>query len=76
VLISNCHGRPNRPCYSSHKRVASSIVEKKMAEFNKNLWSYQLTMKDVDALDEDNEGGGKCQPLPHGVTTTVTSHFT
>ncbi len=29
-----------------------------LAKFNKNLCSYQLTMKDIDALDEDNEGGG------------------
>ena len=39
-------------------KVASSIVETKMADFNKKLWSYELTIKDIEALDEDNEGGG------------------
>ena len=51
-----------------------------MAEFNKKLWSYELTMKGIEDLDEDNQGGGgrgggKCQPLFHGVVTTITFHI-
>ena len=44
-------------------KVASSIVETKMADFNKKLWSYELTIKDIEALDEDNEGGGMCRGI-------------
>ena len=52
----------NFVCYllytSSHERVASSVVETKMAKFNKKMWTFELTMKDIEALDEDNGGEG------------------
>jgi hypothetical protein len=41
-----------------------------MVEFNIKLWSYELTIRDIDALDEDNQGGGggKGQPSTHMVS--------
>lgn len=50
----------NHTHFPFYERVASSIVETKMVDFNKKLWSYELTIKDIEALDEDNEGGGTC----------------
>lgn len=60
----------NHTHFSFHERVASSIVEKKMVDFNKKLWSYELTIKDIEALDEDKEGGGTCRGIvyPLGVS--------
>ena len=40
--------------------VASSIVERRRNEFTKRLWSTEITMEDIEALDEDHEGGGEC----------------
>jgi hypothetical protein len=34
------------------------MVETKMDEFNIKLWSYELAIRDIEALDEDNLGGG------------------
>ncbi len=39
--------------------VATHIVEKRRDEFTKRLWSAEMTMEDIEALDEDHEGGGK-----------------
>jgi hypothetical protein len=40
--------------------VASSIVERRRNEFTKRLWSTEITMEDIEALDDDHEGGGEC----------------
>ncbi|KAL3809946.1 hypothetical protein ACHAXA_011388 [Cyclostephanos tholiformis] len=37
--------------------VATHIVEKRRDEFTKRLWSAEMTMEDIEALDEDHEGG-------------------
>jgi hypothetical protein len=29
-----------------------------MDEFNIKLWSYELTIRDIEALDKDNQVGG------------------
>lgn len=40
-----------------------------MVEFNIKLWSYELAIRDIEALDEDNlGGGGNCQPSSHMVS--------
>ena len=40
-----------------------------MDEFNIKLWSYELAIRDIEALDEDNlGGGGNCQPSSHMVS--------
>ena len=39
--------------------VASYIVEKRRAEYVKKLWSSQIKLEDIEALDEAHEGGGK-----------------
>jgi len=38
--------------------VASHIVEKRRAEYVKKLWSSQIKLEDIEALDEAHEGGG------------------
>ena len=37
--------------------VASHIVEKRRAEYVKKLWSSQIKLEDIEALDEAEEGG-------------------
>lgn len=37
--------------------VASSIIEHRRAEYTKKLWSSQIKLEDIEALDEANEGG-------------------
>mmetsp|Transcript_9349 Transcript_9349/g.21087 ORF Transcript_9349/g.21087 Transcript_9349/m.21087 type:complete len:546 (+) Transcript_9349:107-1744(+) len=37
--------------------VASFIVESRRAEHTKKLWSSELKMEDIEALDEANDGG-------------------
>ena len=53
-------------CHSSHESVASFIVEKRRAEFNQRLWTAEMTMEDIEALDENHEGGGKCCVTSYG----------
>lgn len=37
--------------------VASHIVEKRRAEYVKKLWSSQIKLEDIEALDEAHEDG-------------------
>ncbi len=71
-MLAPASARPRGPkrhifiCYSSHESVASFIVEKRRAEVTKRLWTAEMTMEDIEALDENHEGGGKCCITSHG----------
>ena len=52
------------------KSVASFIVELRRAEYDKQLWSTEWTMEDIEVLDEAKDGGGK-DGLVHCLTVNL-----
>lgn len=38
--------------------LASYIIEHRREDYNKKLWSCDLKLEDIEALDTDNDGAG------------------